>query len=88
MTPSDAAMNHLSSIGVTSPDLAVGIVEEFDWGWSVHVNSSEYWATRDPMKMFIGLSPVFVSKQLRCRTFPTGMSFKEMCSEFARECAS
>ena len=87
MTPSEAAMNYLISIGVETSGLSIGMVQQFEWGWTVHVNSLEYWKTRDLMDMLIGLSPVFVSQQLHCKLFPTGMSFEEMCTEFANEAA-
>jgi hypothetical protein len=86
--PSEIAMSYLASEGVDCAKLAVGKIAEFDWGWSVHINAAEYWETKDHYKMLVGLSPVFVSRQARCRLFMTGMSYEEMCSEFARECAA
>lgn len=88
MQPSQAAMNYLASVGVSDLDLAVGEVREHDWGWTVHVNTATYWKTKDPMTMLVGLSPVFVSHQFRCKTFATGLSFQQMCEEFALECAA
>jgi hypothetical protein len=81
-------MTFLSSQGVDCATLAVGLVKEFDWGWSVHINSADYWATRDPFKMLVGLSPVFVSRSFQCRSFPTFMSYEQMCSEFAKGCVA
>jgi hypothetical protein len=86
VTPSEAAMNHLASMGIAEPDLVVGKVQEFEWGWTVHVNTAEFWESHDPMKMLVGLSPVFVSRQLRCQLFATGLSFERMCEQFAAEC--
>lgn len=79
-------MSYLASRGMDCASLAVGGVREFDWGWSVNINTAEYWKTKDHYKMLVGLSPVFVSRRPHCRIFMTGMSYADMCSELAREC--
>ena len=81
-------MTFLASRGMDCSILAVGLVREFDWGWTVHINAAEYWETKDNRKMLIGLSPVFVSRKAHCRLFMTGMSYENMCSAFASECVA
>jgi len=84
--PSEVAMAFVSKSGMDCSKLAVGYVREYDWGWSVHINSAEYWATKDPHKMLVGFSPVFVSRTFQCRVFPSYMPYEKMCSEFSKSC--
>ena len=84
-SPAEIAMEHLKSSGVECSNLAVGNIEEFDWGWVVGVNTPEYWETKDMAAMVIGLSPVFVSRSGHYETFPTGMGFDEMIKQFSEE---
>ncbi len=78
-------MSYLRNSGVDCSNLEVGDVREFEWGWSVHVNTPNYWKTRDMMSMVIGLSPVFVSIAGSCMTYPTGLGYEEMITRFVAE---